>query len=457
MTPSTHKTPSVAIIGGGLAGCECAQALARRGVSVTLFEMRPQTSTPAHTGEDLAELVCSNSFRSNAPDSAIGRLKAEMRLLGSLVMDVASSVEVPAGKALAVDRLLFAKAMTSRITGLPGVTLVRQEITSLDTTSGPLAGYDAVVLAAGPLASEAIAKSLQERTGEGHLYFYDAIAPVVDSASVDMDIAFWGGRYEPESPDYLNCPLSKEEYYAFYEALLAGKKAQTRDFEQEKHFEGCMPIEALAARGERTLVFGPMKPVGFTDPRTGRRPYALLQLRAENANKTMFNLVGCQTKLLYDEQARIFRMVPGLENVEFVRFGSMHRNTFVNAPKVLAPDLSLVDAPGIFLAGQISGVEGYVESAACGLWLGLSLAARFQGKTLPAPPVESTLGALLNHLRTPAKHFQPSNVQYGLMPELGEKAKKANRKLLYSQRAEAAFAGWLAGIAEEGGIPVPPA
>ena len=442
-TPPTLPVPSVAIIGGGLAGCECAHALARSGVAVTLFEMRPHTSTPAHTGEHLAELVCSNSFRSNAPDSAIGRLKAEMRLLGSLVMDVASTVAVPAGKALAVDRLLFARAMTSRIANLPNVTLVRQEITSLETSSGPLSGFDAVVLAAGPLASEAIAASLKEKTGEGHLYFYDAIAPVVDSASVNMDIAFWGGRYEPESPDYLNCPLSRDEYFAFYEALLAGKKAHTRDFEQEKHFEGCMPIEALAARGERTLVFGPMKPVGFTDPRTGKRPFALLQLRAENANKTMFNLVGCQTKLLYEDQARIFRMVPGLESVEFVRFGSMHRNTFVNAPKVLAPDLSLVDAPHIFLAGQISGVEGYVESAASGLWLGLSLAARFRGTALPAPPVECALGALLNHLRTPAKHFQPSNVQFGLMPELGEKAKKANRKLLYSQRAEGAFAPWL--------------
>ena len=447
MATPIHTTPSVAIIGGGLAGCECAHALASRGVRVTLFEMRPHTATPAHTGADLAELVCSNSFRSNAPDSAIGRLKAEMRQLGSLVMQVAQDVQVPAGKALAVDRLLFAKAVTSRITTLPGLALVRQEITSLDTDSGPLAGFDAVVLAAGPLASEAIAASLQAKTGQGHLYFYDAIAPVVDGASVNMDTAFWGGRYEPESPDYLNCPLSRDEYFAFYEALLAGKKAHARDFEQEKHFEGCMPIEALAARGERTLVFGPMKPVGFTDPRTGKRPFALLQLRAENANKTMFNLVGCQTKLLYEEQARIFRMVPGLEAVEFVRFGSMHRNTFVNAPVALAPDLSLVAAPHIFLAGQISGVEGYVESAACGLWLGLLLAARFRGVHLAAPPVETALGALLQHLKTPAKHFQPSNVQYGLMPELGEKAKKANRKVLYSQRAEGAFAGWQEEIA----------
>ena len=438
---------SVAIIGGGLAGCECALALAQCGVQVTLFEMKPEVFSPAHTNADLAELVCSNSFRSDAPESAIGLLKQEMRALGSVCMDAAEGVRVPAGKALAVDRELFAREMTKRVAGHPAVTVVRKEVLSLnqpdDALRSPeLEGYDAVVVAAGPLASASLAASLLRLTGQDQLYFYDAIAPVVDSASVNMEIAFWGARYEPENADYLNCPMTREEYFAFREALLTGDKVAARAFEKETHFEGCMPVEALAERGEMTLAFGSLKPVGFTDPRTGKRPFALLQLRAENANKTMFNLVGCQTKLTYPEQARIFRMVPGLENVEFVRFGSMHRNTFVNAPEVLAPDLSLTAAPSVFLAGQITGVEGYVESAACGLWLGLSLAARAKGKELPPPPPETALGALLAHLRTPAKRFQPSNVQFGLMPELGLKAKKASRKAMYAERAVDAFAEW---------------
>ena len=439
----------VAIIGGGLAGCECAIALARAGIGVTLYEMRPECTTPAHQTGELAELVCSNSFRSNAPDSAVGCLKEEMRVLGSLVMQVAEKTAVPAGKALAVDRALFAEEMTRTVTATSGIRVERREITRFDDAA--LAGVKKIVLAAGPLASEAITLSLQSLTGEEHLYFYDAIAPVVDGASINMDVAFWGARYQPEDTDYLNCPMNRDEYFAFYEALLAGKKAVAHNFEQERHFEGCMPIEALAERGERTLVFGPLKPVGFDDPRTGRRPFALLQLRAENLNKSMFNLVGCQTKLLYDEQARIFRLVPGLERAEFVRFGSMHRNTFVNAPKVLTPALSLLAAPHIHLAGQITGVEGYVESAACGLWLGLLLAAELRGKSLPLPPPETALGALLGHLQTPVKRFQPSNVQYGLMPELGEKAKKANRKELYSRRAQQGFVAWREGMEFHGG------
>ncbi len=430
---------SVAIIGGGLAGCECARKLAEAGVAVTIFEMKPGVFSPAHTNPDLAELVCSNSFRSDDPDSAVGLLKAEMRALDSLCMEVAALTRVPAGKALAVDRVLFAREMTRRVESLPGVRVERREVALSDAA---LAGFDAVVAAAGPLAGEGLAASLMALAGQEHLYFYDAIAPVVDGASVDMDVAFWGARYNPEDHDYLNCPMSREEYFAFHAALLEGQKVAARGFEQERHFEGCMPVEALAARGEMTLAFGPLKPVGFDDPRTGRRPFALLQLRAENANKTMFNLVGCQTKLTFGEQARIFRMIPGLERAEFVRFGSMHRNTFVNAPEVLAPDLSLRADPRVFLAGQITGVEGYVESAACGLWLGMLLAARARGGDLVPPPPETALGALLLHLRTPAKRFQPSNVQFGLMPELGLKAKKANRKALYRERAEKAFAGW---------------
>ncbi|MDL2306774.1 methylenetetrahydrofolate--tRNA-(uracil(54)-C(5))-methyltransferase (FADH(2)-oxidizing) TrmFO [Desulfovibrio sp. OttesenSCG-928-C06] len=449
------KTP-IAIIGAGLAGCECAMALAANGIPSTLFEMKPHRYSPAHERDCLAELVCSNSLRSNDPKSAVGVLKNELRTLGSIVMRVAEETAVPAGKALAVDRELFGKRMTELVEAEPLITLVRKEITSLDPALEPaLAPFGTIVLSAGPVASDSISASLaallepegeQENSGKkngSRLYFYDAIAPIVSGDSLNMDIIFRGSRYSEEEGDYLNCPMEKDEYFAFYEALLSAEKAQTKDFEKEMHFEGCMPIEALAERGPRTLSFGPFKPVGFTDPRTGRRPYAIVQLRAENLNCTMFNLVGCQTKLLYKEQERIFRMIPGLENAEFVRFGSMHRNTFVNAPEVLAEDLSLRVAPHIFLAGQITGVEGYVESSACGLWLGLQLAARLNGRNIPQPPPESGLGSLLRHLQTPVKRFQPSNVQYGLMPELGERAKKADRKQLYSERATRSFDEWL--------------
>ncbi|MDR0339588.1 MAG: methylenetetrahydrofolate--tRNA-(uracil(54)-C(5))-methyltransferase (FADH(2)-oxidizing) TrmFO [Desulfovibrio sp.] len=439
---------SAAVIGAGLAGCECALALADAGVAVTLFEMKPGRFSPAHTNADFAELVCSNSFRSDAPDSAVGRLKEEMRALGSVTMRAAAATRIPAGKALAVDRQLFAAEITRRVLAQPGVRVERRAIAALEAPGSgernpELAAYDVTVVSAGPLASDELAASLGRLTGEEHLYFYDAIAPVVDGASVDMDIAFWGARYQPEDCDYLNCPMNREEYSAFRQALLDGGRVSAREFEEERHFEGCMPVEALAERGFMTLAFGPLKPVGFTDPRTGARPFALLQLRAEDANKSMFNLVGCQTKLTHGEQERIFRMAPGLARAEFVRLGSMHRNTFVNAPKALAPDLSLLAAPRVYLAGQITGVEGYVESAACGLWLGRQLAARACGFELPLPPEECALGALLAHLRRPARRFQPSNVQFGLMPDLGEKARKTKRKTLYAERAESAFGAWL--------------
>jgi len=291
-----------------------------------------------------------------------------------------------------------------------------------------------------------LSASLAALVGSEHLYFYDAIAPIISADSINRDIVFQGSRYSDGEGDYLNCPMNREEYFRLHKALLAGEKAKTRSFEKERHFEGCMPIEALAERGEMTLAFGPFKPVGFTDPRTGRRPFAIVQLRAENADRTAFNLVGCQTKLTYPEQKRVFCLIPGLEEAEFLRFGSMHRNTYVNAPRVLAPDLSLRAEPRIFLAGQITGVEGYVESAASGLWLGLLLAARLRGRDLPAPPPTTALGGLLRHLTVPVKNFQPSNCNFGLMPDPDPRPRKKERKAVYAERGRADFSAWLGAV-----------
>jgi len=437
---------SVAIVGGGLAGCECALALAQAGVSVRLFEMRPEKSSPAHTTGHLAELVCSNSLRSEELTTAIGILKMEMRELGSLVMQTADATRIPAGKALAVDRDRFAESITRCIEAEPNIEVVRQEISSLDAPE--LQGFDAVVIAAGPLASDELAASLAETTivdGGKRLYFYDAIAPIISRDSVDLDIAFWGSRYRPEEDDYLNCPMTEEQYDAFLAALMAAEKVAPREFEKEIHFEGCLPVEEMAERGRLTLCFGPLKPVGLPNPRTGQEAFAVVQLRAENAEKTAFNLVGFQTKLKYPEQERVFRMIPGLKHAEFLRLGSIHRNTYVDAPTVLTEELELRARPGVYLAGQITGVEGYLESAACGLWVGRMLAAKLAGATLAPPPSVTALGALLSHLRTPpAKSFQPSNAHFGLMPDLNRRAGKKIRKELYGQRARDAFADWLA-------------
>ncbi len=452
---SSSSSVKIAIIGGGLAGTECALTLARFGISSCLFEQKPEHMSPAHQLQDLGELVCSNSLRSNELSSGIGLLKQEMRELDSPFMRHADASAVPAGKALAVDREVFAKNITEEVLACPLITVHRQQIQSLEDTA--LQEFTHVVLAAGPLASDSLAASLSEAVGGGQLYFYDAIAPIVSADSLDRSIVFRGSRYqEPEDAaltgEYLNCPMEKDEYLAFYEALLEGDKVQAKDFEKEIHFEGCMPIEALAERGARTLTFGPLKPVGFVDPRTGRRPYAIIQLRTENLNESMYNLVGCQTKLTYGAQQKIFRMIPGLEQAEFVRFGSMHRNTYVNAPKVLEENLCLkgYTAKNVRLAGQITGVEGYVESAACGLWAALTLVAELQDKKLMAPPVTSALGALMQHLRTEVKKFQPSNAHFGLMPELGVRAKKAERKVMYASRARESFAMWLQEHKEQG-------
>jgi methylenetetrahydrofolate--tRNA-(uracil-5-)-methyltransferase len=427
-----------AIIGAGLAGCEAAWQLAQAGHDVVLYEMKPSRFSPAHRTEDLAELVCSNSFRSAELETGIGLLKLEMADLGSLVMDVAKTAQVPAGKALAVDRDLFSREMTRRVLEHPRITLVRREITALSELGSE--GYAALIVAAGPLASDALSADLARIVGRDALAFYDAIAPIVLTESVDMNVAFWASRYAPEEKDYLNCPMNEDEYLAFVRELVAGEKVEPREFEQEIHFEGCLPIEVMAERGEMTLSFGPLKPVGLIDPRTGRQPYAVIQLRSENLEKTAMNMVGFQTKLKYGEQKRIFATIPGLEQAEFLRLGSIHRNTYVLAPEVLTPTLELRQKPGTYLAGQISGVEGYLESAATGLWLGLFLAGQ-RG----LPPQETALGALLSHLRTPAKRFQPSNVHFGLMPALNMKAPKKKRKALYAERAREVWKKWMDG------------
>lgn len=462
------RTP-VVIVGAGLAGCECALTLARHGIASRLLEQKPGHRSPAHQSDDFGELVCSNSLRSAELTSGIGLLKHEMRSLGSAFIEAADATRIPAGKALAVDRKAFSACLTSMVRQCTLIECVNARIESLDDPL--LAGHKAIVIAAGPLASGGLGDSLATVIGSKHRYFYDAIAPIVWTDSLDHGLVFRASRYDcendgqnGESGDYLNCPMNREEYERFYQALCEGKTVPAHELEHDPlsgsgepqgsrqeaqiHFEGCMPIEALAARGPRTLTFGPLKPVGFLDPRTGRRPWAVLQLRAENPGFSTCNLVGCQTKLIQSEQERIFRLVPGMEKAEFVRFGSMHRNTYINAPVCLASDLSLLARRDIFLAGQISGVEGYVESAASGLWLGHLLGLRLgRDLALPTPPAETALGSLLGHLQTPVKNFQPSNAHFGLMPELGQKAKKKERKAIYSQRAMKAFASWQTEVA----------
>lgn len=431
----------VAIVGGGLAGCEAAWQLARQGVSVTVFEMKPENFSPAHESESLAELVCSNSFRSDEPTTGVGVLKREMRQLGSLFMHAAEKTRVPAGKALAVDRERFSAFISGALEEEKRIRVLRKEISGPDDPG--LAGFDRVIVAAGPLASADMSKSLMRAVGEEALYFYDAIAPIVSTDSVDMQKAFWASRYAPEEKDYLNCPFTEQEYFRFLRELLQAEQVAPREFEKEIHFEGCLPIETMASRGDMTLAFGPLKPVGLADPRTGGEPFAVLQLRSENAEKSALNLVGFQTKLTYPEQKRVFRMIPGLEKAEFLRLGSIHRNTYVNAPRVLNSSLELKNRPEVYLAGQITGVEGYVESAACGLWLGLKLGRELNGEPLPDIPPETALGALMGHLRTEVKKFQPSNVHFGLFPPLNVRAKKARRKELHAERADEAMQKWL--------------
>lgn len=402
---------TVHIIGAGLAGSEAAWFLAENGVSVVLHEMRPETTTPAHHTGQCAELVCSNSLKSKSPVSAPGMMKAEMRLIGSLILDAAEIAQVPAGEALAVDRDVFAGLITERLKGHKNIRFEGGEVTK------PFLGENEITLiATGPLTSDSLVKWIGEAAGDDDLYFYDAIAPILDASTIDMESAFTANRYDKGGEEaYINCPMTKDEYNAFIDAITTGEMVPTKNFEKEKYFQGCQPIEAIAATGRDSLRFGPMKPVGLTDPKTGMRPFAAVQLRPENRSRTAYNLVGFQTRLKYGAQTRALRLIPALKNAEFLRMGSMHRNTYVCGPKMLRSDLSLKKFPRVYFAGQITGVEGYLESAASGLMAASFILARVRGLPHSAPPANTALGALLSHVTaSDPKNYQPNNIQFAL-------------------------------------------
>ena len=420
----------VTIVGAGLAGCEAASQLARRGIPVDLYEMRPVRGTPVHQTGDFAELVCSNSLRGNDLDQAAGLLKEEMRLMGSLVLRVADEVKVPGGSALAVDRGLFARRITEAISAMPEVRLHRFEV--LRIPDDPL-----TIVATGPLTSDPLARDIAAFVGAAHLYFYDAVSPVVEAESIDTTKTFRASRYGKGGDDYLNCPMTAEQYEAFYGALVAAECALVKDFEKEFFFEGCLPVEVIASRGKDTLRFGPMKPVGLKDPRSDQRAHAVVQLRQDNLAASHFSLVGFQTHLKWGEQKRIFQMIPGLENAEFVRYGMIHRNTYVNAPTCLTSSFETRRRPGLFFAGQMSGVEGYVESAASGLVAGIAAAARARGDEPLSFPPETALGALARYISlSDPKAYAPTNIAFGLLPELKNKIRdRSRRRLALAHRA----------------------
>ena len=429
---------TITIIGGGLAGSEAAWQIAERNCRVQLIDMKPHKYSPAHSSENLAELVCSNSLRSNDKTSAVGLLKEEMRACNSLTMRIAEETKVPAGKALAVDREKFAAQITEILQAHPFIDIIRKELTEIPPESDTV-----TILATGPLTSEPLADSLAQLTGKKRLAFYDAIAPIVDTDSLNMDIIYQKSRYDDGPGDYLNCPMDKETYLRFIDELNNAEYVPLKDFEDIKYFEGCLPVEVISSRGEDTLRFGPMKPVGLTDPKTGKEPYAVIQLRKENREATTYNMVGFQTKLTYNEQKRIFRLIPGMENAEFPRLGSIHRNTYVLSPEILQPTLQFKSRPNLLLAGQLSGVEGYVESAAMGLLAGIN-GARIAGNIDPViPPPEMALGALVNHLtQSDPKRFQPSNVNFGLFPAWEKKIRKKFRGQERAERSSVAMEKW---------------
>ena len=424
------------IIGGGLAGSEAAWQAARRGVKIILYEMRPQKLTEAHRTGMLGELVCSNSLRSNDLYSAPGLLKKELSMAGSLIMEVAEASTVPAGSALAVDRELFAGFISERLSADPNIEIIREEISQVPDTTA--------IIATGPLTSEAMTGALSSLIGGDYLYFYDAIAPIIDSESIDYEKVYRASRYgKGGGDDYINCPMTKEEYESFYSALTEADRVTARDFEEQRIFEGCMPIEVMASRGFDTPRFGPMKPVGLPDPKTGREPYAVVQLRSENREMASYNIVGFQTRLKWPEQKSVFCMIPGLQHAEFLRYGSLHRNTFINSPMFLNKDLTLKNAAHLFIAGQISGVEGYIESTAMGLVAGINASLKMTGRDVIDVPPPTSHGALLRHItESESKHFQPSNINFGLFPVPEEALKIRDKKQKRKAIVDKALVDW---------------
>ena len=456
----------ITIIGGGLAGCEAAYQIAKRGIKVKLYEMKPHKFSPAHSNENLAEIVCSNSFKSNLITNACGLLKEELRMLDSLLIKIADETSVPAGQALAVDREEFSKKVTLAIKNNPLIDVINEEVTDVEE----LSKEGIVIIATGPLTSEELSESILKLTGENKLYFYDAAAPIISKESIDFSIAFYGNRYSQEKKkeetveewkvrltneeqSYINLPMSKEEYEAFYNELINAEVVTLHEFEKREIFEGCMPVEVMAKRGVDTLRYGPLKPVGFDDPRTAKRPYALVQLRQDNDSATMYNMVGFQTNLKYGEQKRVFSMLPGLQNADFIKYGVMHRNTYINSPELLDETYNLKQNPNIYFAGQITGVEGYVESIASGMVAALNAVLQFKddnvGACIARPlfeeyakektnkiifPKETVIGALSKYISTLNKSFQPMNANFGILPELEEKIK--DKKLRYTKMAQ---------------------
>ena len=431
-------SPRVTIVGGGLAGSEAAWQVARRGLGVDLWEMRPAVSTEAHQTSMFGELVCSNSLRDDSLLTAVGLLKREMRALDSLILRVADETRVPAGSALAVDRVRFAERITAEIESLPGIAIHRGEITSI-----PADGI--VILTTGPLTSPALSQEIARFVGSDHLYFYDAISPILTAESIDMNVAFRAARWGKGGDDYINCPLDREQYEALVDAILAADKMPLKSFERCVHFEGCMPVEEIARRGRDTLAFGPMRPVGLVDPRSGRRAHAVVQLRQDDTEGRLWSMVGFQTKMTYPEQRRVFRMIPGLGGAEFVRLGSLHRNTFLNSPKALRETLQACTRDDLLIAGQLTGVEGYVESTATGLLAGINAVRIALGEPAIAPPPTTSLGSLLAYITDHRRsEFQPMNANYGLFPPLEGRARGRDKKEAMSARADIDFAAWAA-------------
>lgn len=438
-----NKHPKINVIGAGMAGSEAAWMIANHGIEVNLYEMKPKKFSPAHKIEGFAELVCSNSLGSKVEFSAPALLKEEMKELGSLILQGAQKAEIPAGNALGVDREILSKVVTEKLSSHPKIKIIREELTQIPTNEW-------TIIATGPLTSDALSTELAKYIGNDTLYFYDSISPIIDSDSIDYSKTFYGSRYQEGQDDYLNCPLSKDQYFKFVQDIVEAEKVPVREFEEMKCFEACMPVEVLAERGPKTLMFGPMKPVGLFNPHEGRRPYAVVQLRRENMPTTMFNMVGFQTRMKWGDQKRVFRTIPGLENAEFISMGSMHRNTYIDSPRLLGKDLFLKQHAHVGLAGQLTGVEGYVDSAAMGMMAGLVIIHRVLGKDWKQPPLETAMGALMNHITSPKEKgkFSPMNINFGLLPPLETPVRMIGKekKEAMVHRAREAFKAWRNGL-----------